>query len=362
MPRRPAPALFAVLAPLAALLAALLPAARAGAQPAAGAPAADSLRVVSALAWSAAPAVSVPRDHHVTFLVEGRGGSWLHVVGGNDYRRMLADAWRAPIAPDGSVGAWEAAESLPAPHAGHGVAQSARAVVLTGGQTTGLARTPDTFVAAIDADGRLGPWRSAAPLPAPRYHHASAYHRGWVYVTGGIEASVSTPTAWRARLADDGTLGAWEALPDMPRPRSHHTMFVHEGALYLVAGLDGNPAGQNEPLKDVLRAPIRDDGTLGPWQTVSTLPNAYGTHGTAVHGGHLYLFGGVEDNARFVDKVLRAPLLAGGAVGPWERVEAPLPNARAHVHQLPLLRGRVYSLGGSNRRQVTGDVHVGTFR
>jgi len=78
-----------------------------------------------------------------------------------------------------------------------------------------------------------------------------------------------------------------------------------------------------------------------------------------VHDGHLYTFGGVEDNARFVDIVWRAPLAADGSLGAWQRVEPGLPNVRSHVHQLPVIGGRVYSAGGSNARRVTADVFVG---
>ena len=78
----------------------------------------------------------------------------------------------------------------------------------------------------------------------------------------------------------------------MPRPRSHHASLVHQGALYLVAGLDGNPAGANTPLNDVLRAPIQADGSLGAWATVSALDSAYATHAALVEGGYLYVVGG----------------------------------------------------------------------
>lgn len=91
------------------------------------------------------------------------------------------------------------------------------------------------------------------------------------------------------------------------------------------------------------------------------MDHAYATHATAVHGGALWLFGGVEDNARFVDVVLRAPFAADGKLGTWKQLAVGLPAARSHVHQVPVFQNRVYSAAGSNRRVVTPDVQVGTF-
>jgi N-acetylneuraminic acid mutarotase len=187
-------------------------------------------------------------------------------------------------------------------------------------------------------------------------------HDEWLYLTGGLEARESVPAVFRARVDRDGALGAWEKLPDLPRPRSHHAMVVHRGALYLIGGLDGNPAGANTPLDDVIRAEIRGDGTLGEWKEVSKLPHAYGTHASAVAADALWLFGGVEDNARFVNVVLRAPLARNGSLGAWVPVEPGLPAARSHVHQVPVLDGRAYSVAGSNRRVVTGDVWYAALR
>ncbi len=77
--------------------------------------------------------------------------------------------------------------------------------------------------------------------------------------------------------------------------------------------------------------------------------------------GAVWLFGGVEDNARFVDAVLRAPVSPDGKVGPWKKLASGLPAARSHVHQAPVHGNRVYSTAGSNRRVVTPDVQIGTF-
>ena len=125
-----------------------------------------------------------------------------------------------------------------------------------------------------------------------------------------------------------------------------------------VAGLNGNPAGPHQQLRDILRAEIKSDGTLGDWIAVGRLDSAYATHAAFVHDGWLYVVGGVENNARFVSTVQRAPIRDDGRVGFFEPAE-PLPVGRGHVHQTPVWRDFVYSVGGSASRRLMRPMHIG---
>ena len=309
------------------------------------------------LDWRAAATMPAPRDHHVTFVTDG----WIFVAGGNTYASLRSDVWRARLLDDGSMGDWEPAAPLPGPRAGHSVAVTERTVVLTGGQLTDRTNTPTTLVATIGPAGRLGPWSPGPPLPAGRFHHSSVTHKGWVYVTGGLEPRTSVASVHGAKLDANGVPTAWVDLTPLPTPRSHHATVVHEGALYVVAGLNGNPAGEHQQLRDILRAPILADGSLGPWAEAGRLDSAYATHAAFVRDGLLYVVGGVESNARFVGTVQRAPIHPDGSLGVFEPAAA-LPVGRGHVHQTPLWKDWVYSVGGSASRRLVTAVHIGTFK
>lgn len=313
------------------------------------------------ISWKATTALPTGRDHHGTFVTSRGNTAYLWVVGGNDYKKTMSDVWRAPIGASGHVGAWSEGNRLPGPRAGMGVATSDKLVVLSGGKDSAQKTVTDVFVARISSDASLGAWTPAGSLPGPRFHHATILNGKYLYVVGGLEASVAVPTVLRATLNGDGVIQKWDSLAALPRPRSHQSIFIHDGAMYLVGGLDGNPAGANTPLADVIRAKILEGGALGAWEEVSTMPHAYATHATAVSDHAVWLFGGVEDNARFVDVVLRASFSTNGTLGQWTQVIPGLPAARSHVHQVPVYRGRAYSAAGSNRRVVTGDVQIGTF-
>jgi hypothetical protein len=309
-----------------------------------------------ALTWREGPALPAPRDHHATFIA----GRYLYVAGGNTYANLLSDVWRAALLDDGSLGDWSPTMPLPAPRGGHSVVVTARSVVLTGGQFTDRANTPTTLVAPLDSSGHVGAWRAGPPLPGARFHHASVLHQDWIYVTGGLEARTSVAGVAAARIGPDGMPSAWIELTPLPAPRSHHASFVHDGALFVVAGLNGNPAGPHEQLRDIVRAAIKPDGTLEDWTTVGRLDSAYATHAAFVHDGWLYVVGGVENNSRFVNTVQRAPIREGGRVGFFEQTAA-LPVGRGHVHQTPVRGNFVYSVGGSASRRLVKPVYIGTL-
>ena len=324
------------------------------------------------LAWNVAPGLLAPRDHHAVFVVRVGNRSFLYAAGGTNYRDMFATVERAELRPDGSLGPWTADRALPSERAGSSVAVAGSWIVLTGGQIaadTGSQRLPriaDVFTARVGPDGTIGEWLPAAPLPAPRFHHPAVQHEGWIYVVGGQGRVEAGREVYGAKISTDGKLSDWVELTPLPRARSHHAALVHQGHLYVVGGLDGIPGGMQGLFNDVLRAPIRADGSLGDWRVVSRVPHTIATHSAIVLGNRLCVVGGVEDNLRFVSSVWCAEFGANDRLGAWQQIEPGLPIARGPVHETPVVDGRIYSVGGrlapaeGQTVPVTGAAHVGS--
>lgn len=326
------------------------------------APAAPALNIN----WQAGPSLAVARDHHSTFLVQRPNANYLYVVGGTNYVDFFDSIERARINADGSLSAWEPAGALPTPRGGTSVAVVGDYAVLTGGQIStttgvkGLKRIAEVYTARIQKDGSLGAWQATTALPEPRFHHPAVASNGWIYVVGGQGEKEAAAGVHGAQVGADGRIERWVEMKPLPRPRSHHAALVHDNHIYVLGGMDGPVGGMQAVFLDVIRAPIQADGSLGDWQIVSRIPHSYATHAAHFHGDHLWLIGGVEDNARFVGTVLRAELRAG-KVGAWGEA-TPLPLGRGHVHNTPILGDRLYSAGGRTASGVTTTVHVGTFR
>ena len=312
--------------------------------------------------WAPRTAFPVPLDQHVTFISSGSRGDFLHVIGGHDGSRFRNTVYQAKIAKDGSIGEWEDGEALPTARAGMAFATDGRYAILAGGRTSATDVTQEVYLANVWGDGRLGAFKPTTfTMPAKRFHSGAVIANGFVYVIGGNDGTSATSTVFRAKISRTGELGAWTTLDALPGPRSHQAAFVQDGAIYLVAGIAGDPAGDAQPLHDVLRATVNKDGSLGAWQVVSQLDAKFTTQATAVHDGFLYVIGGVADDDKVNDRVLRAALQKDGSLGAWESTAATLPAARAQVHQVPVLRDHLYSIGGSRSGKALDDVVVGKF-
>jgi hypothetical protein len=285
--------------------------------------------------------------------------------GVRDMQTGLSSTEFAPIAADGSLGAFQMGVALPEVMIGHSIGVVDDVVVLTAGIRAGAGGSElstKTDVGRVQADGSLAAWSSGPELAVSRFHHSSAAYQRWVYVVGGLTGAGtdSTPSVERAEVAADGTLSAWTETTPLPGKRSHHAVVAHDGALWVTGGLSGDPAGVHTSFSDVLRAPIDASGNLGEWSVVGELPLTLATHSSFVHAGALHVAGGVEGGATNTAAVRRAAIGDGGTLGAFEEL-APLPKARAHAHQTPVFSGFVYSAGGAFEHASLPDVFVGRF-
>ena len=304
-------------------------------------------------AWQAAPSLAHARDHHATFIAESEAGPHLYVLGGVvDMEAVVPEIERAPILEDGSLGNFETIGSLVT--LGPGVAQAGSRVLIAGGIRSNGGPSAKTDLGAVQADGSIS-FEAGPTLNAPRFHVALATANDHVYVVGGIQADgTSQASVERATFSESG-VGSWELDTPLPEPRSHHALVAHDNALYVIAGLnrfDGDPFPyEDENFSDVLRSEIGADGSLGSWTVVGQVPSPLAVHAAFAHDGALYLVFGLEgtsDTGDFIGRVQRAPFQADGTIGAFESLPNELPLTRAHCHQAPLFDGVVYSAGGAS--------------
>lgn len=309
--------------------------------------------------WTAGPSLPARRDHHVTFLAQVDAGTFVYVAGGVlDRLTLLKGIERSRLDEAGNLTAWQDAGTIPNNAAGAGIALIGRTVILTGGYRDGPSLSKLSELSTLNDDGTFGPWTPGPQMAITRFHHSSVAYKRSVYVAGGLTGNntVNSASVQRAVLQPDGTLAAWENVTALPGPRSHFALAAYEDALYVIGG-----AGPNDvQLTDVLRAGIAADGTLGNWEPVMPLPSSRSTHSSFVHGGHLYVVGGFGPVGELAT-VMRARILPGALLGPWEQ-SAPLPGSRTHNHHTPGLGGRVYSIAGSVSGVSQADAWMGTLQ
>lgn len=144
------------------------------------------------------------------------------------------------------------------------------------------------------ANGTLGEWQAQPELPTPRGNLCAVAVRDWLVVVGGnykpkgATEFVTTDEVHVAKLAADGSIGEWKLAGRTPSAVSSCTAAASEDSLYLVDGIYDDEADG----KTIHVARLGDDGTLGAWTDGGALPSGVSVpySQAVVVGGELRAF------------------------------------------------------------------------
>lgn len=212
----------------------------------------------------------------------------------------------------------------------------------------------NVFVAFTNADGSLSQWVETSPLPEPCQAPGAATWQNHLY------AALLTGNVYRAEFLSDGSLGSWIEESSAGYGRGGRmSMRAHRGYLYIFGGWDGGTTMYSE----VYFAEILSDGSLGPWNTTTPMPQ--GRQHTSVHfwNDRAYIVGGISGGGGPVlDSVYSAPVQQDGTLGAW-RQEASLPHTLWY-HSSVLVDGRVFLFGGRTEylSDARDEVYIGTIQ
>jgi len=214
----------------------------------------------------------------------------------------------------------------------------------------------DTRVEAarLWADGTVGTFSVAARLSHTRRLPSSVALGTRLYFIGGFRNDAGTEVADidATTINPDGTLAPINALSNvrLNDARSGMTAEIIGPWLYVIGGAQGTTK-----LATVERAPIADDGTLGPFERITPqLAVAREGHGSAVIGDALYVFAGIGGS--YVSTVERAPILGDGSLGAFADVPAlELSSTRIRGATVVTSDG-VFHIGGFSAGNTLGDI------
>ena len=302
----------------------------------------------------------------MSVIAQTSSGPFLYSVAGVDNDAPIGNVDRAPINPDGTLGDFTALTSIPRATGGMTGAIVNNVIVFAGG-SRGVAVTDQAYSAVIQSDGSLGPWNTAGLVGNFRMHPGSIVSGTTMYVMGGF----NDPNVWddivSANVSADGTVTSWVAAGKLPAPRSHCSVTLHAGSIYLAGGLDKS-AFQNPPaLSSVFQGQILADGTIGNWIAYTRILARKRVHRHAsfllrrISLCRWWHRRAVGYAARTKCGARRSPPII--SLGAWEEV-APLGIARGHVHQFPVFGNHVYSVGGAITEDLksTDEIDIGTFQ
>jgi hypothetical protein len=212
--------------------------------------------------------------------------AYLYALGGIDASgATVSTVLYSKVALDGSNGPWLPTTALPS------ALHSASAVVfrgyvyLAGGADGQNAPTKSAWRAPVNPDGTLGAWQTITGLSNNAAFQGLVNFGPYLYAVGGDGSTVSPSQATtsggemnatylsRVNLRTGDLATAWSPLSSMSKGRSKHATVVGGGFLFTTSGVYSGQAGSSENTYTQINA----DGTISSWNgatgtnTISTL-------------------------------------------------------------------------------------------
>lgn len=213
--------------------------------------------------------------------------------------------------------------------------------------------------AKIAPDGTLGAFEVVGRLPAGRAGHCMVDLGDRVFLGGGILGRAPSVTTLLVPLGPDGKVGEAVAGPNLPLPVLHLTCDRQGDFLYAVGGRGKD----NRSTRMSARLHIVPGGVDGAFMPQTELTPDRSHHASFVRGRRLYVVGGLTGSAmgdydEHAD-VISAPIDDAGSLGAWEPA-GKLP-AGLSVSSALLRDDAVYVVGGLETGGFTTTVRRATF-
>ena len=276
----------------------------------------------------------------------------VYLLGGAIKNTPSATVYTTPINPDGTLGVWTTSDPLPGPVDASQAIVTQNRVYLLGGYTPSEPSST-VYTAPINPDGTLGDWTTATSLPAAVYHSQAIVTKTQVYLLGGYIDGGLSSAVYTAPINPDGTLGFWTTGTSLPGTLPHSQAIVTQNRAYLLGGIVNG--GHSSA---VYTAPINPDGTLGAWTTAASMPATVFDSQAIVAKNRVYLLGG-KINYTASSTVYTAPINPDGTLGAWT-TGASLP-ATVFGSQAIVTNNRVYLLGGRINGAYSSAVYMATL-
>lgn len=254
----------------------------------------------------------------------------------------------APILADGSVGAWILmANAMPQNRYGFGVTIYNGYVYIVCGNNGTHQQT--TYYGKINADGSVdtSSWTlSPNIITGPRFWNSVTAYNGYLYSSGGrLDADgfdIDTYSqVWKTSVSGDGSIGVWSQTQAMPTNRALHDMEAYNGYMYVAGGQywDNSPLGAaNDVLvNNIIYTRINADGTLGSWQTATTIASA-------IHKD-IFIYAGYAYWTTSGSVLAYAPIAPNGSLGTARQTSSP-GGCVINSPGLVTYNGRIYCYGG----------------
>jgi N-acetylneuraminic acid mutarotase len=251
----------------------------------------------------------------------------LYILGGAN-STVPPNGLFSTIFSDGLISSWKNITSPPNVFWQSGAIYN-NYVYLLGGADSSIQNSNKVFLGTIEPDGNIIFWNITTPLPYPLALGNAVSLGNKIYFAGGTTNNMD---AWFSRdeiyLTNinpvDGTLDQWITLTrklPFDGARIEFGMVEINNYLYIIGGKNIS----NQILNTVQRAFIYDDGTLGNWENMPQLPKAVTRSGITKTNNLLVSVGGITTSG-IIDEVYFANINPDGSISDWQTSSEKLPR------------------------------------
>ncbi len=179
-------------------------------------------------------------------------------------------------------------------------------------------------------DGGLGRWQRLPDLPVALEGASMAVFDGRLWLAGGVGAAEGRPKISRVDVYDPGTK-AWRAGPELPVALDHASLVATPKQLFVLGGISATGS---------VDTVYRLDSPTGAWQRDVPLPAPRGAGAAAFDGGRIIFAGGVAADGRAADDVWALQNGRWRALGRLQRPREKLAVASDGYGTVWLMAGR----------------------
>ncbi len=243
-----------------------------------------SVHAQTLLSWNAIMGLPLSVSHATS--VEYNG--YIYEIGGFNSTNNSSTVYYAPINSDGTVGVWNTTTALPL-HIVNATSVAYNGYIYEVGGFSSTNNLSTVYYAPINSDGTIGVWNTTTALPSSIGDATSVAYNGYIYEIGGFNSinNVSLSTVYYAPINSNGTVGVWNITTALPSSISDATSVEYNGFVYEIGGFNGT-----NNLSTVYYAPINSDGTVGVWNTTTSLPSGISNATSVEYNGFVYEIGG----------------------------------------------------------------------
>ncbi|XP_041858448.1 kelch-like protein 9 isoform X1 [Melanotaenia boesemani] len=232
---------------------------------------------------------------------------------------------------DENTGYWRALKPMEVPRYQHGVALLGGFLFIVGGQSTYDTKGKTAIDSAYRYDPRFDKWLQIASLNEKRtFFHLSAL-KGKLFAVGGRNASGEIDTVECYNLKKN----EWTFVTNMVEPHYGHAGAVHGGLMYISGGITRDTFQKELWCYD----PVADS-----WSRRADMMELRGLHCMCTVGDRLYVMGGNHfRGSSDYDDVLGCEYYSPDT-DQWT-VVAPMPRGQSDVG-VTVFNGQIYVVGG----------------